>query len=69
MVEVLAHAGGHLFDSLVQLAVFLGPVPVIFYFLVRAVLQADDGDDQHALRESRDDPEPREERRDEPAPR
>jgi len=42
MPAVLAHAGGNLFDTVVQLVVFLGPVPVIFYFLVRAMLDSDD---------------------------
>jgi hypothetical protein len=42
MPEVLAHAGGHLLDSIIQLVVFLGPVPVIFYFLLRAMLAPDD---------------------------
>jgi hypothetical protein len=48
MPEVLAHAGGNLLESIVLLVVFLGPVPFIFYFLVRAVLGPDEEDEDRS---------------------
>jgi len=63
--ELIAHAGGHLLESIVQLVVFLGPVPVIFYFLVRALLQPDEQDEVARTRGDRHPPS--EEGRDRPA--
>ena len=51
MPEVLAHAGGHLFDTIVQLAVFLGPVPAIFYFLVRAMRDSNEDEREPSPRD------------------
>jgi len=42
--QILADHGGNLVTSIIQLAVFLAPVPILFFFLVRAMLRADDDD-------------------------
>ena len=42
----IAHAGTELFETIVQLIVFLGPVPVLFYFLMRVALRNDDDDSE-----------------------